>query len=142
MGASSALSVHRAPVTAVAGHQPAGDEENQIHEPPDPQSSQRQQFPHGGPSVAQAEPIHSEATQEKRVEQRGYEVVPSVPAMEGVGWGGWGVGGAGARVSRWFLTSGLPPVGAGRGAGPGRRGWGVVGGDRGPPAPPRRAHPT
>lgn len=76
------LSVHSAPVAAVAGHEATGDEENQINEPPDPQSSQSQQFPHGGPGMAQAESIHSKATQEKRVEQSGYKIVSSVPAME------------------------------------------------------------
>lgn len=77
------LSVHGAPVAAIAGHQPSGDEENQIHEPPDPEASERQQLPHGRPRVAQAEAIHSEATQEKRVEQSGYKIVPGVPATGG-----------------------------------------------------------
>lgn len=80
VGWAALPSVHGAPVAAVAGHQPAGDEENQVHKPPDAQASQSQQLPHGGPGVAQAESIHSKASQEKRVEQSGYEVVSSVPA--------------------------------------------------------------
>lgn len=105
-GIRTALSIHRAPVAAIAGHQPAGDEQDQIHEPPDPQPAQGQQLPHGGPGVAEAEPIHSEAPQEEGVEQSGDEVVSSVPAM-------------GAR----FLPQGSLPRGAGSGAaGGGTRG--------------------
>lgn len=86
LGPGLLLSVHRAPVAAIAGHQPSGDEENQIHEPPDPEASERQQLPHSSPRVAQAEAIHSEATQEKRVEQSGYKIVPGVPATAGKRW--------------------------------------------------------
>lgn len=86
LGPALLPSVHRAPVAAIAGHQPSGDEENQIHEPPDAQASERQQLPHGGPCVAQAEAIHSEATQEKRVEQSGYKIVSGVPATAGKRW--------------------------------------------------------
>lgn len=104
-GASPAPpSVHGAPVAAIAGHQPTGDQQNQIHEPPDAQAPQGQQLPHGGAGVAQAEPIHSEAAQEEGVEQSGDEVVSRVPAREEAAGSG--------SVSLPRRTSPAPPGGA------------------------------
>lgn len=72
------LSVVRAPVAVVAGHEAARDQQDQIHEPPDPQTAQREQLPHRRARVAQTETIHPEAAQEEGVEQRGDEVVSRV----------------------------------------------------------------
>lgn len=75
-------SVVRAPVAGVAGRQAAGDEQDEVHEPPDAQAPQGQQLPHRRARVAQAEAVHPEAAQEEGVEQRGDEVVPRVPARK------------------------------------------------------------
>lgn len=79
-GLRAALSVVGAPVAGVAGHEAAGDEQDQVHEPPDAQTPQGEQLPHRRARVAQAEAVHAEAAQEEGVEQRGDEVVPRVPA--------------------------------------------------------------
>lgn len=68
-------SVERAPVAAVAGSQSSGYEQDEIHEPPDPQASESQELPNSSARVAQAEAVHAEAAQEKGVEERGDEVV-------------------------------------------------------------------
>lgn len=73
-------SVESAPVAAVAGHQTAGDEQDQVHKPPDAESSQGEELPHGRARVAQAEAVHPETAQEERVQQSGDEVVPRVSA--------------------------------------------------------------
>lgn len=75
------LSVVGAPVAVIAGHQAASDEQDQVHKPPDSQASQGEQLPHSSAGVAQAETIHPETTQEEGVQQRGDEIVPSVPAQ-------------------------------------------------------------
>lgn len=72
------VSVVGAPVAVVAGHQAAGDEEDQIYEPPDPEASQGEQLADSGASVAQTETVDPKTTQEEGVQQRGNEVVPSV----------------------------------------------------------------
>lgn len=76
--AFSVRSVVGAPVAVVAWHESSGDEEDQVHEPPDAQAAQRQQLPHGGARVSQAEAVHAETAQEERVQQRGDEVVTRV----------------------------------------------------------------
>ena len=73
------MSVIGAPVAVIAGHQATGDEQDQVHEPPDSQASKGEQLPHSGAGVAQAEPIDSETTQEERVQQRGDKIVSCVP---------------------------------------------------------------
>lgn len=73
-------SVVGAPVAVVAGHEAAGDEQDEVHEPPDAQSAQCQQLAHRRARVAQAEAVDAEAAQEEGVEQRGDEVVARVPA--------------------------------------------------------------
>lgn len=73
------FSVISAPVAVIAGHQTTGDEQDQVHEPPDSQTSQGEQLPDGGAGVAQAETIHPETTQEEGVQQSSDEVVSSVP---------------------------------------------------------------
>lgn len=78
----SAQSVVGAPVAGIAGHQAAGDEQDQVHEPPDAQASQREQLPHCGARVAEAEAVDPEAAQEEGVEQRGDEVVSGVSAPQ------------------------------------------------------------
>lgn len=75
-------SVVGAPVAVVAGHQTAGDEQDQVHEPPDSQASQGEQLPHGRACVAQAEAVDAEAAQEEGVQQRGDEVVSCVSVEE------------------------------------------------------------
>lgn len=75
-------SVEGAPVAGVAGHEAAGDEQDEVHEPPDAQSAQRQQLPHRRARVTQAEAVDAEAAQEEGVEQRGDEVVACVPARD------------------------------------------------------------
>jgi len=72
-------SVVCAPVAVVAGHQATGDEQDQVHEPPDAQAAQGEQLPDGGAGVAQAEAVDPEAAQEEGVQQRGDEVVAGVP---------------------------------------------------------------
>lgn len=79
-GLRAALSVVGAPVAGVAGHEAPGDEQDQVHEPPDAQTPQGEQLAHRRARVAQAEAVHAEAAQEEGVEQRGDEVVPRVPA--------------------------------------------------------------
>lgn len=76
------VSVVGAPVAVVAGHQAPGDEQDQVHEPPDSKASQGEQLSNGGAGVAQAEAVHPETAQEEGVEQRGDEVVAGVP-MQG-----------------------------------------------------------
>lgn len=75
-------SVVGAPVAVVTGHEAACDEQDKVHKPPDPQTSQSQQLPHRRARVAQAEAIHAEASQEEGVEQRGDKVVSGV-SVEG-----------------------------------------------------------
>lgn len=96
-------SVHSAPIAAIAGHQPPSDEEDQIHKPPDPETSQSQQLPHSGARVAEAEAIHAKAAQEKRVEQSSDEVMAGVPAAGGQGWV-WGGAANLCPLSRGPLT--------------------------------------
>ena len=72
------VSVVGAPVAVIAGHQAAGDEQDQVHEPPDSQTSQREQLPDGGAGVAEAETVNAETSQEEGVQQRGDEIVPGV----------------------------------------------------------------
>lgn len=72
-------SVVRAPVAVITGHQASSDEQDQVHEPPDPQTSQSKQLPHCGASVTQTKPIHAKTAQEEGVQQCGDEVVSSVP---------------------------------------------------------------
>lgn len=74
-------SVVGAPVAVVAGHEAAGDEQDEVDEPPDAQPAQREQLPHGGARVAQAEAVDPETAQEEGVEQRGDEVVSRVSAQ-------------------------------------------------------------
>lgn len=73
------MSVIGAPVAVIAGHQATSDEQDQVHEPPDSQSSQGEQLPHSGAGVAQAETINPETTQEEGVQQSGDEIVSGVP---------------------------------------------------------------
>lgn len=75
-------SVVGAPVAVVAGHEAAGDEQDEVDEPPDAQAAQREQLPHGGARVAQAEAVDPETAQEEGVEQRGDEVVSRVSAQK------------------------------------------------------------
>lgn len=75
-------SVVGAPVAVIAGHQAAGDEQDQVHEPPDAQASQREQLPDSGARVAKAEAVDPEAAQEEGVEQRGDEIVSGVSAPQ------------------------------------------------------------
>lgn len=77
-------SVEGAPVASVAGHQASSDEQDEIHEPPDPQASESQELPNGGARVTQAEAVDAKAAQEEGVQQRGDEVVTrvSVETME------------------------------------------------------------
>ena len=72
------VSVVCAPVAVITGHQAAGDEQNQVHKPPDPQASQGEQLPHSGAGVTQAEAVDPETTKEEGVQQSGDEVVSSV----------------------------------------------------------------
>lgn len=72
------MSVVRAPVAVIAGHQAASDEQDQIHKPPDSQAPQGEQLPHSGAGVTEAETIDSKTTQEEGVQQRGDEVVSCV----------------------------------------------------------------
>lgn len=80
------LSVVCAPVTVIAGHQSAGDEQNQVHEPPDSQASQGEQLPNRGAGVAQAETIDPETAQEEGIQQCGDEVVSSVSVKKKRNW--------------------------------------------------------
>lgn len=77
-----ASSVEGAPVAVVAGHESAGDEQDEVHEPPDAQSAQRQQLAYRRASVAQAEAVDTKAAQEEGVEQRGDKVVARVPGQD------------------------------------------------------------
>lgn len=73
-------SVVGAPVAVIAGHQAAGDEQDQVHKPPDAKTSQGEQLPNSGARVAQAETIDPKTTEEEWVEQRGDEIVSGVSA--------------------------------------------------------------
>lgn len=73
-------SVVCAPVAVIAGHQAASDEQDQVHKPPDAETSQGEQFPDSGARVAQAETIDPKTTEEEGVEQRGDEIVSGVSA--------------------------------------------------------------
>ena len=75
-------SVVGTPVAVVAGHQSAGDEQDEVDEPPDAQSPQGEQLAHRRARVAQAEAVHAEAAQEEGVQQRGDEVVARVPGTQ------------------------------------------------------------
>lgn len=75
------VSVVGAPVAEITGHQAAGDEQDQVHKPPDSQAPQGEQFSHSGAGVTQAETIDPKTTQEEGVQQRGDEIVPGVSAQ-------------------------------------------------------------
>lgn len=72
------VSVVGAPVAVITGHQATGDEENQVHKPPDPKASQGEQLSDSSAGVAQAETVDPKTTQEEGVQQSGDEVVSSV----------------------------------------------------------------
>lgn len=72
------VSVVGAPVAVIAGHQATSDEQDQVHEPPDSQTSQCEQLPNSSAGVAEAETIDPETAQEEGVQQRGDEIVPGV----------------------------------------------------------------
>lgn len=76
------LSVVGTPVTVVAGHEATGDEQDEVHKPPDAQASQCEQLPHRSPRVAKTEAVNPKAAQEEGVEQRCDEVVPRVSAQK------------------------------------------------------------
>ncbi len=71
-------SVVDTPVAVIAGHQAASDEQDQVHEPPDSQSSQGEQLPYSSAGVAQAETVDPKTTEEEGVQQRGDKIVSSV----------------------------------------------------------------
>lgn len=75
---AAGLLVIGAPIAVIAGHQTASNEQDQIHKPPDSQTSEGEQLPHCGTGVAEAETIDPKTTQEEGVQQRGDEVVSSV----------------------------------------------------------------
>lgn len=77
--ASPSASVVGAPVAVIAGHQTTSNEQDQVHKPPDSQTSQGEQFSDCSAGVAQAETVNPETTQEEGVQQCGDEVVSSVP---------------------------------------------------------------
>ncbi|TSR04293.1 hypothetical protein Baya_10900 [Bagarius yarrelli] len=77
---SRLLLVECAPVAAVAGRQSSSYEQDEIHKPPNSQTSESQKLPDGSARVAQTEAVHAEAAQEKGVEERGDEVVTRVSA--------------------------------------------------------------
>lgn len=79
------------PVAAVLGCEGSRDEQHNVHDPPDPNTAQREEFAHGRPSVAQAEAVHAKEAKQDTVDERGHEVVPAVPGEES--WGGLWVGG-------------------------------------------------
>ena len=54
------------------------DQEEDVHDPPNSQSSQCQQLPHPSPRQAETEPVQAQEAEEDRVEQRGHEVVVGV----------------------------------------------------------------
>lgn len=71
-------SVVGAPVAVVTGHETTGDEEDEVHKPPDAKASKGQQLPHSGPSVAKTEAVNAKTTQEEGIQQCGDEVVTRV----------------------------------------------------------------
>lgn len=54
------------------------DEKEDIDNPPDAKSSQRQEFANSGPGLVQAETIQAQKAKENRVEEGGGEVVVGV----------------------------------------------------------------
>ena len=54
------------------------DQEEDVHHPPDTQTSKCQQLAHPGPSEAKAEPVQAQEPEEDGVQERGHEVVVGV----------------------------------------------------------------
>ena len=54
------------------------DQEEDVHNPPDSQTSQCQQLPHPSPRQPQTEPVEAEEAEQDAVEERGDEVVVGV----------------------------------------------------------------
>jgi len=54
------------------------DEEEDVHHPPDAQSSKCQQLAHPSPREAETEPVEAQEPEEDGVQERGHEVVVGV----------------------------------------------------------------
>ena len=69
------------PVAVIIWSQHPVHQENNIHDPPDPHTSQSQQFPHCCASMTETESVHSQESQENRVDQGCHKVVPIVSSQ-------------------------------------------------------------
>lgn len=69
------------PVAVIIWSQHPVHQKNNIHNPPDPHTSQSQQFPHCCAGVTETESVHSQESQEHGVDQGCHKVVPIVSSQ-------------------------------------------------------------
>ena len=71
----------RDPVAVVLRVQPAGDQQDDVDEPPDSHAAEGEELPDCGARLAQAEAVQPQEAQQDRVEQRRQEVVVGISAV-------------------------------------------------------------
>ena len=69
----------RLPIVVVDGFQTTLNQEYDVHDPPNTQTPQRQQFPDPGAHVTQAKPVHAEEPQQNRIQKGSDEIMSVIP---------------------------------------------------------------
>lgn len=74
----------RYPVGAIFWCESAAYEQDNVDNPPDANTSKREQLAHSGSSLAEAETVNAQKAEEDAVQQRCHEVMTRVPTKEGI----------------------------------------------------------